>query len=224
MAGDFGSMGARIADELIRSDLSSQINLEILSAIQHYERQRFWFNETRQNLTAVSGTATISPPSDLLEVIRLDILTTQNHPIEVIKESWRQFEAIGGADTALTSGFPTRYAFFGNQFWLFPIPDSAYTLPLSYVKQMATLSLSGDTNAWMTDGEQLIRARARQAVKINYLGDPAAMQMIDPAEGYLSPIERAAHKSLLRESAKRLSRGRLVTELGHGPRFSVLTG
>ncbi len=42
-------MKARVADELSRSDLTSQIALAINDAITHYQRKRFYFNETGPN-------------------------------------------------------------------------------------------------------------------------------------------------------------------------------
>ena len=40
-------MKARIATELIRTDLTTQIESAVLSAIKHHEREQFYFNEAR---------------------------------------------------------------------------------------------------------------------------------------------------------------------------------
>ena len=66
------------------------------------------------------------------------------------------------------TGQPDSYAIYADQLRLFPIPDSAgpnngsYDLTLSTLAQLGPSPLVNDTdtNAWMTEGEQLIRAQA----------------------------------------------------------------
>lgn len=207
MTGTYADLQARIADELDRTDLTSQIAVEILSAIRHYERQRMWFNEGRTTLSTTANQAFVTAPTDLLEIQRLD-LTYNGFLQKLERRTWNEFENLGGTDTAIPSGLPTYYTFGQNEFWFYPIPSTVYTLTLTYIKQLTVLSSGTDSNTWTTDGEELIRSRARQAVKINYLGDAAAMGMI--MDGYYSPQEKAAYDSLLRASGKRLARGSLT--------------
>ena len=42
-----GHMKERIADELMRADLETQIELAISEAIRHHQTKRYYFNETR---------------------------------------------------------------------------------------------------------------------------------------------------------------------------------
>ncbi len=44
---------------------------------------------------------------------------------------------------------------------LFPIPGSTYTLTIHYLKALTALSADSDTNAWLTEGEELIRLHAK---------------------------------------------------------------
>jgi hypothetical protein len=222
MANDYAALQARIADELNRSDLTSQIALEIASAIRHYERQRFWFNEVRDtSLVTVPNVASIAAPTTMVEGLRLDLnYGTHLYPLEY--EAWKDFEDYGGADTGFTPGVPQRYGYFADQFWFLPVPDQAYSLTLSGVERLADLVNGSDSNAWTTDGEELIRMRAKQAVRINYLDHQGAIQqaMTFAEEGYLSPQEKAAHASLLRLSALKRRRGHLHTELSAGQRYA----
>jgi len=65
---------------------------------------------------------------------------------------------------------------------LYPVPNGAFPLILSYVRSLTTLSADGDTNAWMTHGEELIRLRAKADLYINYLENPGMAQAMDFAE------------------------------------------
>lgn len=216
MSGDYGSLKSRLADELNRTDLTSQIALEIQSAIAHYESQRFWFNEGQSlSSTSSTGDPRISLPTDFLEAIRIEI-TISGLQEPLYRLEWNEFSDLGGGDTGLSSGVPSCFSINSNEIWLYPRPNGNYIVTLTYAKQLTTLSGDTDTNSWMTDGEELIRHRARQAVKINYLELASAIGLINPDEPYLSPMEKAAHKVLLRKSRKRLERGRMVTDLPPG--------
>jgi len=58
------------------------------------------------------------------------------------------------------------------------VPDAIYALLDEYVKAADPLSADADTNSWTTDGAAMIRARAKQALKLNYQNDDTAMQMV----------------------------------------------
>lgn len=218
----------RIDDELDRGGtIDSQIQAEILSAIVHYENQRYWFNEGQSTASTVAGTPNIAAPTDLLEPIRLD-LTSGTVKSELRRLGYNQYRDKDGNDTSGTTAEPCEYAYLADQFWLNPTPDAVYTLEISYVRTLAALSTGTDTNAWMTDGEELIRSRAAAAVNIRYLRDPMAQQsaMFYASRGdpYLSPFEAAAHKALLRKSRKMSQTGRLYTDLPYGGRFNIFSG
>src|SRR3990170_745213 len=51
----FGAMQDRIADELARTDLTSQVSRAIQSAIRFYERERFYFNESIGTFSTVAS-------------------------------------------------------------------------------------------------------------------------------------------------------------------------
>jgi len=69
MTGTYVDLQNRIADELLTGATvtTAQIKLEILSAIQHYERERFWFNEAQTTLSTAASANSVAVPSDLLE-------------------------------------------------------------------------------------------------------------------------------------------------------------
>ena len=53
----YGTMQDRIADELMRSDLTTHIQKSIQTAIKKYEREEFYFNVTTGTLSTVAVTS-----------------------------------------------------------------------------------------------------------------------------------------------------------------------
>jgi hypothetical protein len=60
--------------------------------------------------------------------------------------------------------------------WLWPKPDAVYSLRLSYVQRLTTLSADGDNNGWTNYAEPLIRNRAKWDLFNNYLYVPSLAQ------------------------------------------------
>ena len=207
-----GTMIDRIDDELLRSGGDdSRIQAEILSAIKHYERQRFWFNEAREQASTVSGEPNLAIDPELLEIDDLRI-TINSRPEHVERISWDEYLRKGGTDTTIT-GDPTHYAYYANQLWLFPTPNAVRTLTMSCLEKLSELEVAADTNEWMTDGEELIRARAKAAFAINYMRDAEAKAEMTGfmmrGEPYLSAQEKVAHRSLLDTAGDRISTGQI---------------
>lgn len=167
----YGGMQDRIADEIARTDLTSQIRLAIQSAIRHYEIERFWSNETQATLTT-SSSQVYYPLSGLASAYQNEdsiILVVNQTKYPLIKRAYDYLEAVD-ASTTLT-GQPTDYAIYKNNIRLFPTPNGAYPFIMSYVSKPATLSATTDDNFWTTDAESLIRGRAKWDVYINLIRD-----------------------------------------------------
>lgn len=174
MAGDYGSIQARIADEVKRSDLTSQIALEIQSAIQFYEKEQFWFSQSRSTLTfstvASQEFYTSSDNANIPYILELDAVTVTitgtRTPME-FDLSYIDMEAISSMTTS--TGQPSNVAYYAQQLRFYPIPDAIYPVRVSGTFKLSTLSLSADTNAWMVEGEELIRSRAKSAIYSRYI-------------------------------------------------------
>ena len=65
--------------------------------------------------------------------------------------------------TSSTQSQPYSWAWYANQIRLYPIPDSAYTLTISYL-QVIDEPADGDSNAWTTDAAMLIKHAALEGV------------------------------------------------------------
>lgn len=221
MANDYAAMQARLADELSRSDLTSQIKLAILSAIQTYRGKRFYFNELRSDtFNTVSGQEFYTS-ADLADIPNLpdidSILFNQSSSFRypLVKRTWAQLE-LWSINPTTVSGFPTDFCWYGGQIRLYPIPNGVYSCRISGTIRLTPdpLSADNDTNAWMTDGEELIRQRAKADLNINVIRDPEwqAERRNIAAQGlwFLSSMEQSAFDVLAAESTERLSSGHLV--------------
>jgi hypothetical protein len=98
------------------------------------------------------------------------------------------------------------------------------------VKRLTELSGDSDTNTWTTEGEELIRARAKASLEIRYIKDDFARQeyllFAGRGEPYLCGQEKVAHLALLRLSRLRRTDGLLSMPDGLGApgRYNIYRG
>jgi len=159
----YGDMIDRIESDLGRSDLTTAVKEAIQTAIRYYERERFYFNEQTSTFTTSSsqefyGSASSSFISRLVNIdsIVVDVNTSTYPIIE------RDFQYIDQVQTnAGYTGDPTDFVYWNNQIRLYPIPYTARTVNVSGVYKLSTLTATASTNAWFTEGEALIRCRAK---------------------------------------------------------------
>lgn len=166
----YGQMQTRIADELIRPDLSSQIQNAIQDAIKVYEDQRFYFNELyRQTATVTAGSYFIPLPANVLKIDKL--VLQANSSVEDYLTA-RDAQLIIECQTPLFTSQPTQYAIYGEKILFDCQSDQTYPLYISGTQKFTAPSASGDTNAWFTDAEELIRHRAKYNVYMDVIMDP----------------------------------------------------
>lgn len=213
MAGTYGDMQTRIADELARSDLTGQIRLAIQSAIRHYERRRFPWNEAIGTFSTVAGQETYGAAAlaDLATLAKIDAvrLTLSGGSFALLRPATLG-EILAWNSSAAVTGEPARWCFHARQLRLHPIPAAVRTVTVAYVDKLASLSASGDSNAWVDDagGEELIRVRA----KIDLLEN-----VVREGEGFVEARAlRAREAEILRElsaeTAALAGSGRVVAE------------
>lgn len=173
----------RIADELGgRSDLTSQIQLAIQTAIQKWQRERFYFNEfilagvSGGPFNTVSGqefytSSDYAPIATLAHIDKMWALVSGNRYF--INPRTSQYIADVSVNPTNTS-IPVDYAFFAEQIRFYPIPNNAYPVGLLGTQRLATLVNGGDTNSWVTgaDAEALIRTEAKMDLYENVLQSP----------------------------------------------------
>jgi hypothetical protein len=199
---DYGTMQSRIADEIARSDLTTQIARAIQSAIKFYSRERFYFNEAIWTQSSVASQRYYDVPDDFVEADMMKIRVS-GFEYELLKRDWNYLENV---DTSPTyTGQPTDWAYFADQFRLYPMPDGVYTLSLSGLSSLSTLSADSDTNAWMVEGEEMIRNRAKADLFLSVIRTPESSA--DAAA--CKQMEMEAFASIKGRSNVRLSMGRV---------------
>lgn len=183
----FGAMQDRIADELDRTDLTSQIQKAIQTAIDCYERKRFYFNEARSiTFNTVDGqefytSADASDIPNLLFIDNVKLTISGSDKIDLERVPYSELEH-DSSNLTVDEGQPTSYAYFAKQLRLYPIPDAAYAVRISGVFSLSELSATADTNAWMTDAEALIRSRAKRELLTHVIRDAEGAQAMAQAE------------------------------------------
>lgn len=144
---DYASLQASVANWLHRADLAAQIPdfialAEAKLSSNLVARQM----EVRTNLTATAGNAYLTLPSDMLEMVRL---TLQTDPIITLK--YASPDELTADYPTSSTGRPAVFAVIGGQVQMAPIPDSAYTLELTYQQRIPALSGTNTTN-WLLSG------------------------------------------------------------------------
>ena len=243
------NLRTRISEEIndaTNADVSvGVVNKAIISAIEHHERQRKWFNETiTRSVVTVSGAPAVASPTDLVYLERVDCATTgtvtgDSHgtgtidgiadtsalsagmfvtqslipastmirsvastsftmmdvygatvtaststglTIRYASKNYRtlrrvSYDEYAGREWASSSGEPVDYAYHQDRIWLWPTPNTVYSLRLSYIARLTTLSADGDNNGWTNYAEPVIRNRAKWDIFANYLRMPKLAEL-----------------------------------------------
>lgn len=163
----------RIASDLSRDDLTSQIGNAVSDAIKFYERQRFWFNTTR-NLTfntvagqTAYGTAALSQIPNLVKIDALYL--TQGSSIFAL--DWYEandFEILENGSTG--AGKPDAFTYVDQEIRLWPRPNAIYSMRIHALYRLPALT-DGATNAWTDAAEELIRSHAKMLLFMDLMGD-----------------------------------------------------
>lgn len=168
---DFGTLQAKILDDINRDDMTAQVQDAIVAAVKFYDKKSsYWFQEERVETTVVPNQAYYSLPDDyhskMLMTLTEDSDTYKVSPKDMgyIEENYEGFTAR-----------PCYFALWDNQIRLYPTPDQTATLNLFYQKRLNDVSATSTyTSEWLDDGYELIRARAKADVLLNTLHDTEA--------------------------------------------------
>lgn len=217
----YGAMTSRIADELVNDgDISTvQIQRAIQTAIADYAGEQLWFNEAVSTFSTVASqelytSADLAAIPTIIKVLSMRIANSGAYTAYINGINNDNIEDM--QDGSIT-GAPEYYSRFANNLRLYPIPDAVYSIKISYIATLATLSADADTNAWMTDGEEVIRQAAKKRLAMDYLADDALAQRC-------AVMERAAHDGMRQENRNRRSQQLLRTEINNRRTFNINAG
>ncbi len=167
---------AQIADDLARSDLTSQITAAVNTAIRAYRFQRLGFNE------AYRVTATASISADFLALSDISVRFRKIDRIRLVRNAGdyldlyhRDYDWIMSRQDVRVICQPVEYAIYNNTIHFDSMADQTYTLLIDGIKELgsaASASFSAaDTSAWFNDARELIRHRAKRELYANVLKD-----------------------------------------------------
>ena len=200
---------ARIADDLARPDLTSQIANEISTAITFYQEERFFFAENRiETFDTISGQASYLPDDDadiplMREIDAVFCTDSGGQQWTLDRDTPENLQALIGDAGAMT-GQPYSYARFNDGFLIYPIPDGVYTiLPMGHIEVAAPEDDNEAGNPWMTKAFELIRCRAKAMLYTHVLKDMEQAQTMSSAED-------AAREALRRATSAKSGAGRIV--------------
>ncbi len=144
-------------DYLNRTDLTNETQRAIIRAINHYQYERFWFNQTATAIACSTAVNTVVLPADF---IALDMVTVKSSSAGyaggyiVQQRSMERVTYRNAFGTA--SGMPQECAVYNSVLNLWPLPHSAYSLTVRYVNVLPALSAGTDTNDWLSAAEDVI--------------------------------------------------------------------
>ena len=178
-----GDLVARIQDDIERSgsEWATRITNEINSAIDFYQKKRFWFSDSREVTFN-----TVAAQTDYLfetEFYRLDDVTI----------------VVGGVTTPLRrddytcletsianfngNGQPWAYAYLNGGIRLYPQPNQVYAMRfLGHFKVPAPADDEETGTPWMNEACELIRCRAKLSLAMHVLEDDGLAQRMALAE------------------------------------------
>ena len=159
------TMKAQIANDIERSDLTSEIATAISKAIGQYQTTRFFFNEARVEFSTVAGQSsyTSSDDADIGTLMEIDDayvivggIVSRLHVIT--PDRWEYLN-----DNSASTGEPYCYTWFAGAIRIYPVPSAIYTVRLHAHVSKAEPASDGETgNVWMTYAYEVIRAAARK--------------------------------------------------------------
>lgn len=174
-----GDLKTRIADELARADLASQIALAINDAISEAMTHRFWFMEvTNYTLPLSAGVATYTS-ADIAGLVEIDrvrlVVGSQRYTLDPMNDDERDRLNDGTAP----QGQPYAYSRYGDTISFYPKPPVNYTVEIDGVGGAIPLALDADSNIWTTTGERYVRALAKRNVLVDVIHNDEAAQTQD---------------------------------------------
>jgi hypothetical protein len=202
-----GEMKARIARETTRDDLldDGTIAAEITSAVNYYRADRFWFNEKRSQVVfnSVVGQTDYGAAAhpDIPHLIRIDYMTATwpgDGAVNVTYCSPLDMDILL-SNPPFSAARPYKFSYYEQVLRIYPEPDRIYPIRIAGVVRVNAPATDVEANnPWMTEAEELIRARAKRNLYLNSMLGTEATQV-----AAMKALEDEALIRLKRETSSR---------------------
>ncbi len=172
----YGDMQARIADELDRTDLTTQIQRSIITAIRMFQRRNFWFNERSFQFSTVIGqeyygaadNAQIAS-SPNIQILRLQYGGGVRW--ELPRQTFEQVDQLSASRD--WRGVPEVFAYRGEQIRLYPIPSQVWPIDAFNIYRIPDPPSDSDSSEWFNEAEEMIRTHAKIDLLTNVIRPPS---------------------------------------------------
>lgn len=143
----YSDLKTAVADYLARSDLTSKIP-DFITFAENRLRRELRIRQMLKlvNAQTTANDATLSLPSDFLEIRDLHLNTTPNRVLEYLSPNIFYRNA-----DATTTGVPTKYTLLASDFQFAKIPDDAYNVRMLYYAAPTYLSDSNTSNVFLAN-------------------------------------------------------------------------
>lgn len=193
---DLSDLKTRIASELHRSDLTTQIASAITTAIAFYRSSRFEFNQTQASFNTAASQevyTTATFPDDVGQIDDLRV-TVNGRRVDMEPVGFKTLQRI--STSTATLGTPSMWAWYAQQLYFYPIPDAIYSVSISYQQRKDAPTVDSDgATIWTNQCEALIRACARKIIARDFTYDEAEFQRMQGAEAEaLSVLKRESRQ------------------------------
>ncbi|TBG78618.1 hypothetical protein ELG76_04180 [Rhizobium leguminosarum] len=175
----FGDINAAIADDIddTTGEYSAQISRAVLAAIRYCERNTYYFNETRDvTFPTVQGQEWYDAADNANIPTLVHIVDAWSEDANGDRDPLRratpqEMELL--SDNSASIGEPYAYTYFGQRIRIYPIPAAtSYTIRLQLGPYRLTpLSGDTDTNAWLSEAYDMVKARAKYILAKDTLKD-----------------------------------------------------
>lgn len=196
---------SRIADDLVRSDLNTQIVNEIYDGITKFQRRRFWFNETRDETFSTVAGQYIYGYDDLSTIpdfVAIDALysTVSSYVRQLRAVPPEELETLGG--TNAMTGEPTSWCYFAQSIRLYPVPNGVYSMRIQgHIRKTPPTNVTDSAyNVWTYEAFELLRCYAKRQIAMHTLRD---MEMV----AIMNDAVKSQINDLLAETSKRNGTG-----------------
>lgn len=188
----------RLQDENNTAVSTSIVGDAINTAMKYWKQERFWFNEFN-----TTSTLTIGAP-----VLSLSILyPLQGAGLRIIdQQTTYELMPLGNEQYDWSNiqgtGRPYGYTWRGGAYNVYYVPDQAYTVQVTGVKDYAPLVNTTDTNDFTNEADQLILYDALSRMTAELRTDPTISD-------YYTQRTQDEKRNLKRRTNKMIGTGRL---------------
>ena len=116
-------------------------------------------------------------PIDLVAFTRIEVTWANTNRNELAPLSYGELRNLDVVGPSPPTTYPTAYAYYHGQVYLWPYPIGQYPLTLSYRSAPVLATQATDVNIWTTTAEAMVRHYAEGRINEVVVGDQAMAQM-----------------------------------------------